>query len=185
MAFEVHDYMDLVRLLGEHPQWRAELRRLLVTDALLDLPAVVRETAEILRRTEERGGRVEEQLALLAEAQRRTEERVGRVEEQLALLAEAQRHTEERVGRVEEQLALLAEAQRQAAEQIAILGEANKRLTDVVAGIKGRVLELTYRENAGAYFGSVLRKVRVVKPHILEHTLEAHLSREEFKDVLL
>lgn len=54
MAFTVKEFHDLVRLLEEHPQWRAELRRLLLTDELLDLPRVVRELAEAQRETERR-----------------------------------------------------------------------------------------------------------------------------------
>jgi len=261
MAFDVHDYLELLRLLQERPEWRAELRRLLLTDELLALPEIVRELAEAQRRTEERVGRVEEQIAALAEAQRRTEERVGRVEEQIAALAEAQRRTEERVGRVEEQIAALAEAQRRTeervgrveeqiaalaeaqrrteervgrveeqiaalaeaqrrteervghveeqvaalaeaqrqmqeqirqltssiyllAEQVRSLVEAQKRTDDTVGGLKGRMLELTYQSKAVAYFGPLLRRPRVVDLGALLETLEAHLSPEEFHDVL-
>ncbi|GBC82347.1 Chromosome partition protein Smc [bacterium HR10] len=296
MAFDVHDYLELLRLLQERPEWRAELRRLLLTDELLALPEIVRELAEAQRRTEEhvgrveeqiaalaeaqrrteervgrveermswveeqiaalaeaqrrteeRVGRVEEQIAALAEAQRRTEERVGRVEEQIAALAEAQRRTEERVGRVEEQIAALAEAQRRTeervgrveermswveeqiaalaeaqrrteervghveeqvaalaeaqrqmqeqirqltssiyllAEQVRSLVEAQKRTDDTVGGLKGRVLELMYQSKAVAYFGPLLRRPRVVDLGALLETLEAHLSPEEFRDVL-
>jgi len=37
----------------------------------------------------------------------------------------------------------------------------------------------------GAYFGPLLRRVRAVEAVTLEDELEAHLSHEEFKDVLL
>jgi len=240
MPFDVHDYLELVRLLQERPEWRAELRRLLLTEELLALPGLVRELVEAQRRTEERVGRVEERvsrieeyIAALAEAQRRTEERVGRVEEQIAALAEAQRRTEERVGRVEEQIAALAEAQRRTEErvsrveeQIAALAEAQRRteermmqlveaqrrteeqmrvlaknqelfaqrqewlvstvedLKSTIGDLKGRVLEQAYREKASAYFGPLLRRLQVVDPYTLEETLRAHLSPEEFSDVL-
>jgi septal ring factor EnvC (AmiA/AmiB activator) len=275
MPFEVEDYLELIRLLQERPEWRAELRRLLLTEELLGLPGLVRELveaqrrteervggveervgrieeyiaaladaqrrteervgrleervgrveervgrveeqiaalAEAQRRTEERVGRVEEQIAALAEAQRRTEERVGRVEEQIAALAEAQRRTEERVGRVEEQIAALAEAQRRTEEQMAQLVEAQRRteeqirvlaksqelfaqrqewlvstvedLKNTVGELKGRVLERTYHEKASAYFGPLLRQLRIVDPYTLEETLRAYLSPEEFSDLL-
>ena len=74
VAFSVQDFHDLVRLLEQHPEWRAELRRLTLTDELLGLPAVVQELAEAQRRTEQR---VEE----LAEAQRRTEQRLEELAE--------------------------------------------------------------------------------------------------------
>jgi hypothetical protein len=66
VAFAVDDFRDLVRLLGEHPEWREELRRLVLTDELLALPGIVRELAEAQRRTEAR-------VEALADAQRRTE----------------------------------------------------------------------------------------------------------------
>ncbi len=52
MAFLVQDYHDLVQLLADHPEWRTELRRLLLSDEVLALPAIVRELAEAQRRTE-------------------------------------------------------------------------------------------------------------------------------------
>jgi hypothetical protein len=35
MPFELGDFQDLVRLLREHPDWREELRALLLTQELL------------------------------------------------------------------------------------------------------------------------------------------------------
>lgn len=48
MAFTVNDYRDLYRLLEEHPEWRADLRRLLLADDILELPRITRELAERL-----------------------------------------------------------------------------------------------------------------------------------------
>ena len=152
----------------------------------------VRMLAEAQRHLEERVARVEEQLAALAEAQRKTEE-------QVRMLAEAQRHLEERVARVEEQLAALAEAQRKTEEHLAALVEVQRSmsselselssrvssLSDAVSGLRGRVLELTYQNKAVAYFGPLLRRVRVVSMETLLEALRAKLSPEEFRDVLL
>ena len=105
MAFTVQDFHDLVRLLAEHPEWRDELRRLVLAEDLLHLPRLVRELgeqtrclAEAQQRTETRlealTTRVEaltERVDALAEAQRRTEAR-------LEALAEAQQQTEQRPG---------------------------------------------------------------------------------------
>lgn len=46
MPFELRDFHDLVQLLREHPDWREELRTLLLTQELLTLPILVRELAE-------------------------------------------------------------------------------------------------------------------------------------------
>lgn len=43
MPFSVEEFHDLVRLLEERPEWRREIRRLVLTDELLALPAQVAE----------------------------------------------------------------------------------------------------------------------------------------------
>jgi septal ring factor EnvC (AmiA/AmiB activator) len=196
---------ERVAALAEAQQ-RSEERLARVEDSLAAL-------AEAQRRSEERLARVEDSLAALAEAQRRSEERLARVEDSLAALAEAQRRTEERLTalaeaqrrseerltRVEDSLAALAEAQRRTEERVAALTEAQQRseerltrveqrldwLTDAVGDLRGHSLEQIYRERAVAYFGSFLRRPRVVTRETLEELLEAHLSFEEANDVLL
>ncbi|MCS7088121.1 MAG: hypothetical protein NZL91_05440 [Thermoflexales bacterium] len=117
MALEYADFRALVEALQAHPEWRAELRRLVLTDELLELPALVRELAEAQRRAEERLTRLEEAFA---EAQRHTDERLTRLEEAVAALAEAQRRAEERLTRLEDRVTRLEEA-------VAILAEAQQR----------------------------------------------------------
>jgi len=65
MAFSVEEFRDLLRLLEERPEWRADLRRVVLTDELLALPSLVRKLTEAQRRSEERLGRMEAELALL------------------------------------------------------------------------------------------------------------------------
>ena len=81
MAFAVDDYHDLARLLAEHPEWREELRRLLLSDELLSLPEIVRELAKAQQRTEDR-------LDALVEAQQHFEERLSRLETTVQRLVE-------------------------------------------------------------------------------------------------
>jgi len=155
MAFTVQEYSDLIRLLTEHPEWRLELRRLLVPEDYLELPTVVRD---------------------LAEAQERTEQALAR-------LAEAQRHTEEGVGRLEAAVERLAGAVETLVEQVRELTRSQEWIMNRLGGLRGRMLELDYERKAAAYFGPLLRRLRVVSLHTLEDELEAHLSPEEFEDV--
>jgi hypothetical protein len=97
MPFTVEEFHDLVRLLEERPEWRAELRRLVLTDELLTLPELVRELGEAQRRTEERMGALNDRMAALAEVQRGTEERVTSLEDRIAALVEAQLRTEQQI----------------------------------------------------------------------------------------
>ena len=68
MAFTVRDFRDLVALLEQHPEWRAELRRLVLTEELLALPQVVRELVDAQQRTEQRLERLEMIVQALAGA---------------------------------------------------------------------------------------------------------------------
>ena len=81
MAFTIEDFGDLIRLLREHPRWRDELRRWVLTEELLSLPARVEALTAIVE--------------ALSEAQRRTEERLEALILEVGSLTEAQRRTEE------------------------------------------------------------------------------------------
>jgi hypothetical protein len=126
---------QILELLRTDPEFREEVRRLVLTDELLALPskfdqlvAVVRELAEIQRQQSEQirslmeaQKRTEEQVRVLAEAQRRTEEQLQRQAEQIQALAEAQRRTEEQLQRQAEQVRALTETQRRTEEQLQAL----------------------------------------------------------------
>ena len=58
MAFTIEDFRDLLQLLEQHPAWRTELRRWVLSDDLLALPQTMHELAEAQRRTEERVGQL-------------------------------------------------------------------------------------------------------------------------------
>jgi hypothetical protein len=138
---EVEDFQDLIRLLQARPEWRADLRRVVLTDELLALPEqVARLQVETDRRFHE-----------LAEAQRRTEERV-------AALAEAQ-------NRINEQIAALTRV-------VYALTEDVRVLKIDVGDLKGDNLERRYREKAPAYFGRLVRRMRVLSAEELAGLLE-------------
>jgi hypothetical protein len=67
MPFTIAEFRDLLRILEEQPEWRAELRRLLGMEELLGLPSVVRELAAAQKATERQLGRLTECLEHLAE----------------------------------------------------------------------------------------------------------------------
>jgi hypothetical protein len=99
MPFTVEEFRDLVRILEERPEWRGELRRLVLTDELLSLPEQV---ASLRATTEGRFQELTRQVAELAEAQKRTE---GHITD----LAEAQKRTEGQVTELAESVRILAD----------------------------------------------------------------------------
>jgi len=182
MPFSVEDLHDLVRLLEQHPEWRPELRRLLLTEEILSLPQVVRELAQEVKLLAEAQRRTEQRLEELALAQRATEQRLEELalaqratEQRLEELALAQRATEQRLGE-------LTAAQRDTEQTVGAL------VRDV-AGLKGESLERRYRERAASYFQRILRRIRIVDHQQLGLLLDdavdsSRLTPEERADLL-
>ncbi|RLC63115.1 MAG: hypothetical protein DRI48_08800, partial [Chloroflexi bacterium] len=137
MVFTVADFREWVHVLYDHPEWREELRRLVLTDELLELPDIVRELAEAQRE--------------LAAAQRRTEQRVEE-------LAAAQRRTEQQVKE-------LAAAQRRTEQRVEELAAAQGRLGSAVGELQ-RAFGATIEEEAAGVVEVVLRRkgYRVLQP---------------------
>jgi hypothetical protein len=95
MAFTIEDYHDLVQLLTEHPEWRPELRRLVLTDELLELPELVRELTRAQQKTEERLARLEGIVTNLAEQLQSLTQQVNLLTLQVQTIAgEQKRHTD-------------------------------------------------------------------------------------------
>ncbi|MCX8062758.1 MAG: hypothetical protein N3D16_09250, partial [Anaerolineales bacterium] len=207
MAFQVSDYHDLVRLLQQHPEWREELRHLLLTPDVLELPQAVRELVEAHKRAEERLTRLEQSVAELVEVQRqlaeeqrqlieahkRSEERLTRLEQTVAELSENQKRAEERLTRLEQTVAELVEGQRQLTEAQKKTEEKLQKLTDrvdlisiQVDELRGDMLEIRYRQRAFSYFGRIISRAQVVDlQEIWPDKIEPNLSEEERNDLLL
>jgi cell division protein FtsB len=161
MAFTVEDFRDLLQVLEQHPEWRAQLRRHVLDAELLELPALVR---------------------LLAEAQVRTEQRLDRLTEQVAALAEAQTRTEQRLGQLADRVDRLA-------EQVAALTTQAQDLVSDVGSLKGDMFELRVRTRAASYFGHLARRLRVLDNTFLADLLddavdEGRLTLKERAEVL-
>ena len=112
----------------------------------------------------------------IAEAQAATERRVG-------ALAEAQAETSR-------QLAALTQQVSELVELTGVMRRDLNRVMNDVAELQGSDLERRYREHAPAYFGPLLRKLRVLDPGRLADLLddavdEGRLTEAERNDVLL
>ena len=93
MAFTVEDYRDLVQLLSERPEWRSELRQLLLSDELLALPEIVRGLAEAQQRAEE-------QLSEIKTAMQHLTEQVAGLTREVRELTENQQRIDNTVSRL-------------------------------------------------------------------------------------
>ena len=163
MAFTVEDFQDLLQLLEQRPDWRAELRRHVLDGELLDLPAIVAQL----------GVRVDQ----LAERMDQLAERMDHLAERMDELAQAQKATEQRLDALIIQVAGLT-------AQMAVLADRVGKMGDRVGSLEGEMLELRYERHAAAYFGRLARKLRVMDwsrlADMLDDAVDAgHLAEAE------
>jgi uncharacterized protein YoxC len=206
MPFELRDFQDLVRLLREHPDWREELRALLLTQELLTLPALVRELAKGQERLTETVAHLSERLDQLAETVAHLSERldqlaetvahlterldqltetVAHLSERLDQLTETVAHLTERLDQLTETVARLAEGQQHLTEGQQRLAEGQQRLEVQMGEVRGWALEQRYRTRAAAYFGRFLRRVHPVDVGRLAEALRERVAEGELAEVLL
>ena len=161
MPFTVADFSDLVQLLERQPEWRAELRRLLLTEELLSLPQTVQALAEDVR--------------ALTEAQRRTEE-------QLATLTQ-------RVDGLAEQMAALTRRVDSLTQDVQLMVTGMDSLGRDVGELKGISLEFRYWQHAPAYFQSIARRIYPLSARELSALLdqameEGKLARSDMQELI-
>ncbi|HXG41766.1 MAG TPA: hypothetical protein VNL95_03470 [Dehalococcoidia bacterium] len=94
MAQEIRSAQDLIRLLRENPELRDEVRRYVLTEELLSLPALIRDLSG--------------NVVALAEAQRRSEERLDRLEAAVERLAEAMMGLQQAVAALQKEVGTLS-----------------------------------------------------------------------------
>jgi len=112
MAFTVQDFHDLVTLVTQHPEWRAELRRLVLTEELLALPQIVTTWWKRSKRTEQ-------QIAQLVGAQQHTEQQVAQLIPQVAQLTQQVAQFDSTSRAIDQQVAQLIPQVAQLTQQVA------------------------------------------------------------------
>ncbi len=145
MTFTVKEFHDLVVIMETQPEWRSEMRRLVLTDDVLRLPLVVRELSDNIKKLEQSQDRTDQSLKELSNAQRRTDESLKelsnaqrRTDESLKELSNAQRRTELRVEEV-------AEGQKRTELRVEELAEGQKRTDTHLERLDKSVTEFSER----------------------------------------
>ena len=175
MAFAVQDFHDLSRLLDEHPEWQAELRRRVLTDELLELPALVRRIAEGQARTDGQLATLTARVGSLAGHLDTLTVRVDSIAERLDALTA-------RVDALVVQVQALTVAMGDLQATVQTQGA---RLDAAI----GELVEARYERRAGAYFSHLARRVRVLDRSTLADLLEdaveeGRIAKGDRRDVM-
>src|SRR6266571_3699471 len=203
MAFTVSEFRDLIQLLEQHPTWREELRRWVLTEELLALPQMVRELSDLQRQAEARMGQLAGHVDALAQhvdalaqqtAQLTThvDEQVQRFDHLLVHISDLSQRMGDLSQRMDEQtqrfdrLLIHISDLSQRMEQLA---ETQLRMGSDLEQLKGHNLERRYRERAPAYFSRILRRIHFLSNDELIALLDAavtqgQLSEDEADEIL-
>ena len=98
MMTTINDIHDLALILEEHPEWRAEIRRLVLTDDLLEMPARMERQEIRMDNLETRMDRLEAALERLADTTAALAEQVAATNQRIE---EFRNETNQRFNRVE------------------------------------------------------------------------------------
>jgi chromosome segregation ATPase len=155
MAFTVQDFEDLLRLLDERPEWLEALRQRVLTGELLEVPRLMRETAESQARTQQvleafgrRLDQREQQIDELAQLMKQLALRVDEIARQLEQLTRRVDALAQRVEEIAEQLAQLTRCVDALAQRVEEIAEQLAQLTRRVDALAERVDQLTQRVDA-------------------------------------
>ena len=184
MAFTVTDFHDLMNLLEQQPDWRHQLRNVLLPDDLLATPTRIEEIRAILAET--------------AQTQAITATRIDQLGERMDQLTVRVDQLGERMDQLTVRVDQLGVRMDQLGERVDRLGDRIDQLVTVmeamerrIARIEGRLSvadgflqEHKYRTHPGAYFGKIIRKARVVPIEDIYDVLEATLTDDEYDEVL-
>jgi len=166
--YPIVTFADILRALKSHPDWLEELRKLILTTELLELP---KKFDELLKRFEKIEGDVEilkQDVAILKQDVAILKQDVAILKQDVAIL--------------KQDVAILKQDVEVLKKDVAYLkGEFGK--------FKGKDFERTIREKYYAYFGKLLRKTKLIQFEeilpIVDDAEERGLITEEQRDSIL
>jgi len=149
--YPIVTFADILRALKEHPDWLLELRKLILTEELLELPKKVE---ELLKRVD------------------KIEKDVETLKQDVAVLKQDVAVLKQDVAVLKQDVAVLKQDVAVLKQDVDILKKDMSYLKGEFGRFKGREFERTIRERYYAYFSKLLRRSKRIE-------LEAILSKIE------
>ncbi|NPA26536.1 MAG: hypothetical protein GXO36_02905 [Chloroflexi bacterium] len=152
-TYQIRTFYDLLAVLRDRPDWKAEVQRLILTDRLLSLP-------------DKFDHFVEHEFRHFVEHEfRPLKRRVEHLEQDVEVLKRDMAEVKADIVELKRDVAELK-------QDVAELKQDVKKLKEDVAMLKGSDLERRVREKAPAYFGRMFRRIRVFTPEALVNLLD-------------
>lgn len=156
--YKINSLGDIYRALREHPEWALEIRKVLLSNDLLELPKIfddfLRNDFQPLK---EKVDKIEKDVEVLKQD-------VNTLKQDVTILKEDITVLKQDVAVLKQDVAVLK-------QDVAILKQEVKQLKDDVGMLKGDVLELKVITNIGAFLGKIIRKAKMIDSSDLADTL--------------
>jgi phage shock protein A len=157
MAFTVNDFRDLLEIIRTMPEWKEALRRELLGEEILSLPALIRDLLKVIEEMNKRLYRVEQDVEVLKADVEVLKADVEVLKADVGVLKAD-------VGVLKADVGVLK------ADVGVLKADVGVLKTDV-ATLKGDSLERKYRERPFVYFRRILRKPKLLSDSELDDLL--------------
>jgi len=173
--YVVRNFADILRVLREHPEWLEELRKVILTSELLELPKKVDELLTRVGRLEKDVGTLKQDVTILKQDVAVLKQDVAVLKQDVAILKQDVAILKQDVAILKQDVAILK-------EDVAILKQDVAYLKGEVGRLKGNDFERRIREKYYAYFGRILKKAKLIP---FEEILPILDDAEDRKEITL
>lgn len=146
--YEIKSFADIIRALLQHPDWLEELRKIILTTELLELPQKMKEVLDRLERLEKKVDKIESDVEVLKQD-------VAVLKQDVAILKQD-------VEILKQDVAVLKQDVEVLKQDVAVLKQDVKYMKGEIGKLKGSDLERKIKDKYPAYFGKLLKKSKLL-----------------------
>jgi len=174
--------------LQDNPAWLMELRRIILTEELLELPHKFDEMVKSMNKLVKRVDKIEEDVDELKKDVDKLKKDVDELKKDVAELKKDVAMLKKDVAMLKKDVAVLKKDVAELKKDVAELKKDMKYLKGEVGRLKGNDFERRVREKYYAYVGRILRRARIIKVEdyidMIEDAEEKGIISEEERDRL-
>ena len=186
--YRVRTFWDIVKALQDNPAWLMELRRIILTEELLELPHKFDEMVKSMNKLVKRVDKIEEDVDELKKDVDKLKKDVDELKKDVAELKKDVAMLKKDVAMLKKDVAVLKKDVAELKKDVAELKKDMKYLKGEVGRLKGNDFERRVREKYYAYVGRILRRARIIKVEdyidMIEDAEEKGIISEEERDRL-
>ncbi|MEJ5173323.1 MAG: cell division protein ZapB [Hydrogenothermaceae bacterium] len=146
--YEIRNFADIIRVLLDHPDWLNELRKMILTSELLELPRKMEEVLQRLDRLETKVDKIESDVEVLKQDVTVLKQDVNVLKQDVAVL--------------KQDVAVLKQDVEILKQDVNTLKKDMNYMKGEFGRFKGKDFERTVKEKYPAYFGKVVRKSKLI-----------------------